>query len=109
MRRALLAESAEQTLRIELPDHPLFVEGDETRLIQVVGNLIKTRSIFRCGRDDCRLGRDQRGYDRLLRVRDRGRGISQELLPRVLICLFRGAECAESVPGLALVWHWPNR
>src|ERR1700726_4119837 len=35
-----LADIVEHDIRVALPDEPLPVSGDETRLIQVVGNII---------------------------------------------------------------------
>jgi signal transduction histidine kinase/CheY-like chemotaxis protein len=97
-----LAESAEQTLRIELPDHPLFVEGDETRLIQVVGNLINNAIKFSDAGGTIVVSAEINAATIVTRVRDRGRGISQELLPRVFDMFVQGEPNARGQSGLGI-------
>jgi len=78
-----LAEAVEQHLDLELPDHALPVNGDETRMIQVFGNLINNAIKFTNpgGTVSISASLDEGGI--LARIRDTGRGIAPEFLPRV--------------------------
>ncbi len=71
-------------LILQLPPAPLHVEGDETRLAQVVGNLLANSAKFtpRGGAVTVRL---EEGPARaaLLEVRDTGEGIEPDVLPRI--------------------------
>ncbi len=71
-------------LVLQLPPAPLHVEGDETRLAQVVGNLLANSAKFtpRGGAVTVRLEEGQ-GRAALLEVRDTGEGIEPDVLPRI--------------------------
>jgi PAS domain S-box-containing protein len=97
-----LAQSAEQTLRVELPDSPLLVEGDETRLIQVVGNLINNAIKFTNAGGTIIISAEVDESTIVTRVRDSGRGISQELLPRVFDKFVQGEPNAPGQSGLGI-------
>jgi signal transduction histidine kinase/CheY-like chemotaxis protein len=98
----VLAESAEQTLRVELPDSPLLVEGDETRLIQVVGNLINNAIKFTDAGGTVVVSAAIDEATIVTRVRDSGRGISHELLPRVFDKFVQGEPNAPGQSGLGI-------
>jgi PAS domain S-box-containing protein len=70
-------------LRVELPQAPVVVEGDTTRLVQVVTNLLHNAAKFTppSGEITLRVGRDHGGA--FVSVADDGIGIAPELLPRV--------------------------
>jgi CheY-like chemotaxis protein len=78
-------ETGERSLAVELPDEPLWVEGDPTRLRQALGSLLENAAKFtpagghvtvRAGRsDDKRMAR--------VEVSDTGAGIPPELLPHL--------------------------
>src|SRR6266404_999224 len=97
-----LAESAEQTLRVELPDSPLLVEGDETRLVQVVGNLINNAIKFTDAGGTIFISAEIDGAAIVTRVRDSGRGISRELLPRIFDKFVQGEPNAPGQSGLGI-------
>ena len=97
-----LAESAEQTLRVELPDTPLLVEGDETRLIQVVGNLINNAIKFTDAGGTIVISAEVDGSTIVTSVRDTGRGMSDELLPRVFDKFVQGEPNAPGQSGLGI-------
>jgi signal transduction histidine kinase/CheY-like chemotaxis protein len=70
-------------LRLALPDEPLWVEADPTRLEQVLVNLLNNAVKYSepGGRIDLSAGRD--GGDCVFRVADTGAGIAPEVLPHV--------------------------
>lgn len=76
---------------LELPNEPVFVDGDQVRLEQVVGNLLTNAAKYtpEAGRVEVRLQRG--GTKAWISVRDNGMGISQEMLARVFD-LFTQAE-----------------
>jgi signal transduction histidine kinase len=77
-------ELAGLRLELEAPEAPAPVEGDPTRLAQVLGNLLANSSKFtpRGGSVTVRLEEDPAGLA-VLRVRDTGEGIDAEVLPRI--------------------------
>jgi PAS domain S-box-containing protein len=81
-RRAAL-EQAGLALAVETPQTPVWVTGDETRLAQVVSNLLDNAAKFtdRGGRVSLRLAAE--GPEAVLRVADTGIGLAPELAPHV--------------------------
>jgi two-component system CheB/CheR fusion protein len=77
-------EAAGIELSLEETAAPAPVDGDPTRLAQVLGNLLANSAKFtpRGGRVSVRLGEDPAGFA-LLRIRDTGEGIDPEVLPRI--------------------------
>jgi signal transduction histidine kinase len=73
------------TLQRELPEGPVPVRGDPTRLAQMLGNLLKNASKFTDpgGRVTVRLARDEDGQGASISVRDTGIGIEPEMLPHI--------------------------
>jgi signal transduction histidine kinase len=83
-----LMDARRHALTVEVPSEPLYVEGDPTRLSQVLGNLLNNAAKYtedggrirltveRCANPDGR-------SDVVLRVRDSGVGIPAEMLPKV--------------------------
>jgi CheY-like chemotaxis protein/two-component sensor histidine kinase len=80
--RAAMADRGVE-LELRLPEEPAFVHGDETRLAQVVGNLLHNAGKFtpRGGRVTLSLARE--GGDAVFEVRDTGIGIEGGLLERL--------------------------
>ncbi len=70
-------------LEVVLPDDPVWVEGDATRLAQVIGNLLQNSAKFTSGGDSVRLSLEVVGHLAVLRVLDSGMGIDPEMLPRL--------------------------
>jgi signal transduction histidine kinase/DNA-binding response OmpR family regulator len=71
--------------QVRLPDGPLHVEGDPTRLAQVVGNLLHNATKFtdRGGRVHLELESDPTAAWAALAVRDTGIGMDAEMLGRL--------------------------
>jgi signal transduction histidine kinase len=82
-RRAL--ETAGLTVVLSVPEGPVWVAGDPTRLAQVVGNLLQNAGKFtnRGGRVTVRLATEPRHRRAVLSVSDTGIGVAPELLPRL--------------------------
>ncbi len=78
----LLAEAG-IALEVEAPDGPVPVDGDATRLAQVLGNLLQNSAKFTARGGRVTLSLDTSGADALIRVRDTGVGIAPELLGHV--------------------------
>jgi PAS domain S-box-containing protein len=87
--RDFLRERGHQ-LTVTLPPAPVIVDGDETRLVQAVGNILHNAAKYTAdgGRIDVEVGA---GDDAWVRVRDNGIGIPADLLPYVFD-LFTQAE-----------------
>jgi CheY-like chemotaxis protein len=70
---------------VETPSHPLWINGDPTRLSQVIGNLIHNAYKFTdsAGRVVVRLKCERDGRSALLTVRDTGIGMDRETLRNV--------------------------
>lgn len=78
-----LAREYEQTIELELPSKPVFVEVDAVRIEQVIGNLLHNAMRFsdRGARIDLSL--EVRDGDAVVLVRDSGRGIPPDQLSAI--------------------------
>jgi PAS domain S-box-containing protein len=85
-----LVEAAGLTLDVVTPPGPVDVDGDATRLTQVVGNLLDNAGKFTDpgGRVDLRLAADNKFAT--ISVSDTGIGIAPELLPRLFEVFAQG-------------------
>jgi signal transduction histidine kinase len=77
-------------LIITTPGHPLHVDGDLTRLAQVLSNLLNNAAKYTP--EDGRIVLETKAADEkvVFRVRDNGMGISPDVLPHVFDTLVRG-------------------
>jgi signal transduction histidine kinase len=76
-------EGADLTLSLQLPVEPVWIEGDPTRLMQVIGNLIQNATKFTDPGGQVLVTLDVNDGRARLTVRDTGIGIEPEMLPRV--------------------------
>jgi PAS domain S-box-containing protein len=78
-----MIKAAGHQLVMSFPSEPLIVEGDATRLVQVLGNLINNAAKYTepGGRITVTGSRD--GHEAVVRVKDTGVGLAPELLPQV--------------------------
>ncbi len=78
-----VAEGRRQSLSVALPSASLEVEGDVTRLVQVLSNLLSNASKFNHDGGQISVTAAQEGTQVAIRVADDGIGIPAELMPRV--------------------------
>ena len=95
--------AGDREVRDDLGTAPIVVDGDATRLDQVVRNLVDNAVKYSPPGTAIRLATDTRGTMAVLRVRDEGFGITAEMLPR-LFEPFAQAEAAgtRAAGGLGL-------
>ncbi|MCY1071577.1 response regulator [Nannocystis sp. RBIL2] len=80
-----LIDARRHQIAVSAPDDPIWIEGDRTRLTQVVGNLLNNAAKYTPEGGQIRLTVELAGPDALvlIRVADSGTGISGEMLPKV--------------------------
>jgi PAS domain S-box-containing protein len=78
-------EAAGVTLQVDLPETPVWVNVDHTRLVQVLENLFENAGKFteEGGKIGVEVVADRRSHRALLTVRDTGIGVDPEMLPRI--------------------------
>ena len=99
-RRGLL-ESAGITLSLDLPQTPIWVLGDPTRLSQVLGNLLDNAGKFTPagGRVTIRLAPDDRTRQAVITVRDSGVGIEPDELPHIFKVFAQASQSLDRSQG----------
>jgi PAS domain S-box-containing protein len=85
-----LLQAASHELSLELPDEPLWLQGDHVRLAQILSNLLNNAAKYTSdgGRISLRVRRE--GGQVAISVRDNGMGIAPEVLPRLFQMFSRG-------------------
>jgi PAS domain S-box-containing protein len=78
-----LIDARRQSLTITLPSKPLFVEGDLTRLVQVVGNLLNNAAKYTEEGGHIQIEAAREDDEAAIRVRDNGIGLPADLIPHV--------------------------
>ena len=70
---------------VELPRQPIFFTGDQTRIEQVIGNLLHNATKFTDsgGKVTLSLCATRDGTSAVITVRDTGIGIDAAILPRI--------------------------
>jgi PAS domain S-box-containing protein len=98
-----LIEQRRHALDVRLPPSPIWIDGDSTRLEQVVVNLLNNAAKYTDEGGHIWLSLQQEGNEAVLKVRDSGVGIAPELMPRIFD-LFTQAErsLARSQGGLGI-------
>jgi PAS domain S-box-containing protein len=89
--RPLIA-STRQTLKVSLPDQPLWLEADPVRIAQIVSNLLNNAAVYTPMGGSIELGAESDGRWIVLHVRDNGIGMCKEDLGRVFGLFVRGGD-----------------
>ncbi len=98
-----LIEQRRHELDVHLPPAPVWIDGDATRLEQVVVNLLNNAAKYTDEGGHIWLSLQEVGTEAVLQVRDSGVGIAPDLMPRIFT-LFTQAErsLARSQGGLGI-------
>jgi len=98
-------DAGRHALRVELPPQPLWVLGDEVRLVQIVLNLLANAAKYSPPGTPIAVEVRRDGDAVLVRVRDEGIGIAPEQLPRVFDLFYQvdgGSSRAQGGLGIGL-------
>jgi PAS domain S-box-containing protein len=98
-----LIEQRRHTFALRLPSSPIWIDGDSTRLAQVVVNLLTNAAKYTDEGGHIWLSLQEKENEAVLQVRDSGVGIAPDLMPRIFD-LFTQAErsLARSQGGLGI-------
>ena len=88
-----------QALTVALPAEPVYVDGDLTRLAQVIGNLLHNAARYTQEGGSIALTAAVQGESVVVRVTDNGNGISAATLPRIFDLFAHGGSSPNSSPG----------
>jgi signal transduction histidine kinase/CheY-like chemotaxis protein len=100
-----LIDAARHRLVVELPDEQLYVEGDSTRLSQVLQNLLNNAAKYTPPDGTITLQAERVGDAAIIRVRDTGIGIPHGMLDRVFEMFTqvdRGSSLSQGGLGIGL-------
>ena len=78
-----MIEAAGHTLRVSVPEQPVWIAGDLTRLAQVLNNLLNNAAKFTPRGGRIELSAELVGDRAVIRVADTGIGLSAEAMPQV--------------------------
>jgi CheY-like chemotaxis protein len=94
-----LIDTRRHELVVALPEQPLAVHGDMTRLSQVIGNLLNNAAKYTepGGRIVVRV--EQEGHEAVIRVQDNGIGISGPMLQKVFDLFTQGDRALDRQSG----------
>ena len=100
-----LIDAAGHKLTIDLPDEPLYLNADRTRLAQVFGNLLNNSCKYTKPNGTISLSAKRLDSEVLVTLKDNGAGIPQDKLNRVFDMFMqvdRSAERSQSGLGIGL-------
>jgi two-component system, chemotaxis family, CheB/CheR fusion protein len=92
-------EARGQELTVSLPDDPVFIQGDSTRLDQIFGNLLGNASKYTQPGGKISIMAEREENEVIVRVRDSGIGIEQELLPHVFELFVQANRASDRTHG----------
>ncbi|QOL48767.1 hybrid sensor histidine kinase/response regulator [Massilia litorea] len=94
-----LMEERQHRLELRLPSQAVMVRGDQTRLTQVVANLLTNSAKYTPPHGAIQLSLGSAGNEATLSVADDGEGITPDLLPRVFDLFSQGERKADRAQG----------
>jgi signal transduction histidine kinase/CheY-like chemotaxis protein len=94
-----LMEERQHRLELRLPQGAVTVRGDQTRLTQVVANLLTNSAKYTPPHGSIQLSLTTAGNEATLSVADDGEGITPDLLPRVFDLFSQGERKADRAQG----------
>jgi signal transduction histidine kinase/DNA-binding response OmpR family regulator len=94
-----LIDARKQELTLALPEQPVPVKGDSTRLAQVVSNLLNNAAKFTPERGRIWLTLEVSDGDAVVRVRDSGVGISENMLSSIFDLFVQGDRSLDRSQG----------
>lgn len=94
-----LTQSKQQTLTLQLPSQPIYLEGDPVRLTQVFVNLLNNSAKYTGEGGHIDLSVSLEGSWVIVRVQDNGMGISPELLPYIFDMFTQGERALDRSEG----------
>ncbi len=102
-----LYEDSQQTLEVELPGQPIYLQADAARLAQVFGNLLNNAAKFSEAGGHVTLSARLVGTTVEVEIRDQGLGMTAELMSRIFAMFAQGDNALERMQsglgvGLAL-------
>ncbi len=101
-----ILSEAKQTLTLDLPEEPIEIFADQTRMSQVISNLVTNASKYSPGNTEITVVVESDGDDGVeIRVADQGIGIDPGDVPHVFAAFFRAdneGTRAESGTGIGL-------
>jgi len=97
-----LIEAGGHQLTVHTPDPPLWVNGDLTRLAQVVGNLLNNSAKYTPEGGHIELTVSAERDQAVIQVADNRIGISPDVLPRVFDLFAQSDDCARAQGGLGI-------
>jgi len=98
-------DSRRQALHVDLPDAPVVIDGDQTRLIQVFSNLLINASKFTPDGGNITITATRAQKNILIAIKDDGMGIRASLLPHLFELFTQGPRseaCSEGGLGVGL-------
>ena len=97
-----LIEQRRHALDVGLPSAPIWINGDATRLEQVVVNLLNNAAKFTDEGGHIWLSLQHEGNEGVLQIRDSGVGIAPELMPRIFELFTQGERSLARSQGLGI-------
>ena len=97
-----LIQAAGHRLEVVLPEEPLVVDGDPVRLAQVLSNLLNNSAKYTDPGGAISIRAHREAGTAVIAVRDSGRGIRPEVLPRLFEMFRRDTLSGEPDPGLGI-------
>jgi len=86
-------------LRVTLPETPLLVHGDASRLTQVIANLLNNAAKYQNEQGTIDLTVRREGHEVVISVRDHGIGLSREMLSEAFELFTQGERTPDRAQG----------